>query len=381
MATPTQNVTIEYQAYVDSLIVNRRHRDIRPIGIYKDGYITVESDTSVRIKTMTCEIQSIYDSVIHQVKIDVTVDTVLTGLVAANKYIVARWQYSPIAGDNDMDILAVSLANIQTYDLLIGILEWNAGNTAISSIEYYEATTGKRRSTPEDSKELLKVVPHPSGGRNVMVRYGRVNVGPNHHVVTEDSLALPLGACFVYINSSGGLAYSTSSSYVGYLVLASVSNSTDVDESDITDLRSFISLPNSCNYDRASSEADFTIKDRGVWIDIPSMLVSVTTIGGPILVMYNHEIGTGGDENKIVVRLLLDGTTAIVTRGIKLPENSNTTSADMTTIWPVAAGSHTIKAQVFSLKARGDVPWHSVVNRARGLNDYSNTRTLIALEL
>jgi len=99
------------------------------------------------------------------------------------------------------------------------------------------------------------------------------------------------------------------------------------------------------------------------------------------LVIYNHEIGTGGDENKIVVRLLLDETTAIVTRGIKLPENSSTTSADMTTIWPIAAGSHTIKAQVFSVKARGDTPAHNVVNRASGLDDYQNTRTLVALEL
>ena len=381
MTVPDQLLSAEYQDYVDSSVVNRRFRDIRPLGIYSGGYIALESATSIRVKSLVCEINSIYLSTLHQVRLETTSDTLMTALVSTQIYVVARWQYSPVRGDNDAQILVVSLANIQTYDIVLGVLTWNGGGTAIIAVSYYDSTNLVRRDTPECPEQLLKVVPHPSGGRNVMVKYGRAAIGSVLYTVDEQQVACTTAAGFIYVNSAGNLIFEAGASYTGKLVLGAINTDAVIIDSSITDMRSFTSLPSSSsNYGSASSITAFDIaKDAGTgadgqgsFYDVSGMSVSVTTTGGPLFVNFNGSVGQN-DNTRNWVRLLV-GTTLIAKKLLHTGDGCSQIDASLSGVLAVAAGTYTIKAQVWP---KGS----AVKNIWNASNNYENRRNLIAIEL
>ena len=370
MVTPAQVLSSEFYDFADSSMFNRRFNKIRPVGIYDGGYITVESATSIKVKELICEITSIYTSTIHQIQVKTTSDTLLSSLNSTQIYVVLRWQYTPVAGSNDAEILVVSLGNLQDYDVIIGILVWGGGGTTIAGVSYYDSTNIKRRTTPETPEQLLKVVPHPSGGRNVMVKYGRTMIGSVLYTVDEQAVVCSASAGFIYINSSGVPVYEAGTSYTGKLVLATVNADTTIASSSIVDKRSFTSIPSSSsNYQFISSSAEFEISSVSseTYYDIPGMTVTITTTGGPLLVMFSAALGIDSDS-WVMVQLVV-GTTVIA----KKQQQRNDADCSMMGILAVAAGTYVVKAQVWP---------HAKTNEASStLDNYLPTRNLAAIEL
>jgi hypothetical protein len=381
MVTPNQLLSSEYFDFADSAMFNRRFHKVRPAGVYDGGYITIESATSIRVKELICEITSIYTDTIHQIHALTTSDTLLTALNSTQIYVVLRWQYTPVAGSNDIEILVVALADIGDYDLILGILTWGGGGTVIAGVSYYDSTNSIRRSTPETPEQLLKVVTHPSGGRNVMVKYGRSMIGSVLYTVEEQAVVCGAGAGFIYVNSAGVPVYESGTSYTGKLLLATVNTDASIAESSITDKRPFTAIPSSSsNYGFATSVIDFSIaKDTGTgadgegsFYDIPGMSVTVTTTGGPLLCMFNANLGFD-DNSWIYVRILVD-TTLIAKKIVKTGSDTVHADASLMGIAAVAAGAHTIKAQVW--------PHGGAVKNIGGSTySYENRRNLAAIEL
>lgn len=370
MVTPTQQLSSEYYDFADSAMFNRRFFKVRPLGIYDGGYITIESATSIKVKELIAEISSIYTSTMHQIHVVTTADTLITSLTSSQIYVVLRWQYTPVAGSNDAEILVVSLANIGDYDVIIGILTWGGGGTTIAGVSYNDSTNSIRRTTPETPDQLLKVVPHPSGGRNVMVKYGRTMIGYTLYTVDEQAVVCTASAGFIYINTSGVPVFEAGTSYTGKLVLATINADAVIVESSITDKRNFTAIPSSSsNYQFVSSATEFEISSVSgeTYYDIPGMSVSITTTGGPLLVMFNAALGIDSDSY-IMVRLVVD-TTVIA----KKQQQRNDADCSMMAIVAVAAGVHTVKAQVW--------PHAKTTEASSTLDNYSPTRNLAAIEL
>ena len=66
-----QTVTLKFYDSADSPVVNKRHKDVRPTGIYKGGYLTKINDSSVSVSPTVCEVQS-STSPFDQVRIETT---------------------------------------------------------------------------------------------------------------------------------------------------------------------------------------------------------------------------------------------------------------------------------------------------------------------
>jgi hypothetical protein len=378
--TPEQLLTAEYYDFVDSPTINRRFKNVRPVGIYDGGYIAQESATSIRVKTMTAEISSIYLSTVHQIQVEITADALVTSLVSTQKYVVLRWQYTPVSGSNDVTIEVVALGDIQTYDVIIGILSWSGAS--ISGISYYDSVNDVRRTTPETPEQLLKVVPHPSGGRNVVVKYGRAMIGGTLYTISDTEVVCSASAGFIYLSSAGTPIFEAGTSYTNKLLLALVNDDGVIVKSSITDKRGFLTAPSSAaNYNYATSVTAFTItKDastgpdgQGSFYDIPGMSISITTTGNPVLIMFNASLGFSSGNNDNYVRLLVD-TTLVAKKVITSGDNEHQGEASMMAVAVVSAGAHTIKAQVWPKDC-------DVKNIGQSDDDYQNRRNIAVVEL
>lgn len=243
-----QIITIKFYDAADSPIVNKRHKDIRPTGIYKGGYLTRVDDTHVDVSALVCEIQS-STSPYDQIRAETTstyTDIDASGVVVSDgllEYVVLRWIYTGVAADDYMALLGV--ASPDTYDLIVGKCSW-VGGVLQTSFTYTD------RSNPSVHDLFLKVEPEETPSLYVRVRDGYVNIGSSSvHLVDNrygpfvaPSSGSKTGA--VYITAAGAIAVSSDYSYAGHVVLAEialVASQTTIVVGDITDVRSFITQP------------------------------------------------------------------------------------------------------------------------------------------
>lgn len=241
-----QTVTIRFYTKADSKNVNVRHKDIRPVGIYSGGYLSIVDASNAQLSTLVCEIT---DST-HQVRIG-TALAVNIAVALATPYVILRWVYTGAVTDY-MQILAVAAP--LTNDLVVGKCSFTGGGD-LQGFDYSE------RSTPDVQCLFLKVEPTEDTELRVRIRAGRIQNGKQTISIPDQksNLFVPPGANkridLVYINRATGAividnsgivaAIPTPPNYSGKLVIAEVTltaGDTDVSSSMIRDVRDFTNM-------------------------------------------------------------------------------------------------------------------------------------------
>lgn len=241
-----QTVSILYYSSAASSIVNKRHKDIRQIGIYQGGRLTKIDGSNAQLSSLVCEIS---DGA-HQVRVE-TATAVNLAVAQATPYVVLRWTYVGTTSDY-MQLLIV--ATPASNDLVVAKCNFGAG--ALIGFDYGDSSYP--RSTPNTQDLFLKVEPTEDVELKVRIRAGRVQiVGATVVIPDQKSTLFVLPSAnskvyLVYVDSSGLIKIDSSGTaaaspvapdYVGKLVLAEVtltSTDTNITVDKIKDVRSFI---------------------------------------------------------------------------------------------------------------------------------------------
>lgn len=235
----TQERTVAYFDPVDSGVVNRIGKDVRKIGIYSGGYLTIIGDTSVSLSVLSCEIT---DGT-HQERIRTTTAATVT-VSSTLTYVVLRWAYTGSASVDYMEILGIASGDLQTNDLIVGVCSYS-GSTLTGFIYTL-------RSNPQIMDLFLKVEPTSPASMYVRIRAGRANYGStNLEIIDQLSpiMVAPGSGTTVYaiqINTSGVIIVTpnttTPPDYGGLITLAEVtipSGTTTLPTTRIKDVRGF----------------------------------------------------------------------------------------------------------------------------------------------
>jgi len=248
--------TIVHQ-YFEEAVASRwgkRHKDIRPRGIYSGGYLTKVIDSEVTLSPLVVEIGdndlqiSVRTAGIYTLNTTPTLDS--GSIAPATPYIVLRWSYVATPG-NYMEIHAIaSVTPALANDIIVGKCVF-VGST-LTGFDYTDRTFLNVQNL------FLKVEPSEASELYVRVRAGRIQ-NTTGYVPIADQKVGPFSVPgdpnsridLVYVDTDGtvgilpGDASPTPSapSYGGRLVLAEVKivhDSDSIPASQITDVRSFI---------------------------------------------------------------------------------------------------------------------------------------------
>lgn len=250
-----QKISLKYGAAGNSQEINRRFVDVKPIGIYDGGYLTISDSSHAAISPLVCEISGLDVGLVeHQVRV-ATTTTVTLAVSSALPFIILRWSYTGDTADF-MELLAVAAGSIQAYDLIVGKCTF-AGGGALQGFNYGDTTYP--RSTPDVHTLFLKVEPTIDAELKVRVRAGRVQSSEETFLIADQKSSIfvaPLAnskVYLVYVDRLTGNVYIDSSgteavtpvapSYGNKLVLAEVtltSATTNITASMIKDVRDFI---------------------------------------------------------------------------------------------------------------------------------------------
>jgi len=291
--TPTQVVTVDYLAEVRASVVNERHIDIRPVGIYEGGFVTF-TDSTAKVKPLVCEIRS-NDGTEHQVRIETSTDAELQPTTDKEKFIVLRWTYSAAGpGTNTLTARLVELADINDYDLLVGVLNLIAG-PKINGVSYYDSgitvashyedgavrtSVAFKRTTPNLPSYKLKVEPDPQTNRGVVIREGWAKAGGTTVYIPEQRLSISSGAGFVYIDTDGNPQYTEGSGYGSDLILATVTTTSPVTSAAIVDTRGFAGAAGGVSEFAYGSVAGSDTEDRMVTLPFTPVFVDAWNDSG-----------------------------------------------------------------------------------------------------
>lgn len=251
-ATNRGSQTIVHQYFEDAVASqwDKRHKDIRPRGIYSGGYLTKVNDSEVTLSPLVVEIgdSSLQISVRTADTYTLKTGNLDSGLIAsATPYIVLRWSYAATPG-NYMEIHAVAAA--LANDIIVGKCVFEGAT--LTGFDYADRTFLNVQNL------FLRVEPSEVSEMYVRVRAGRIQNSTGYVSVADQkvgSFSVP-GAPnsridLVYIDTDGTVriyqgaaAVSPSTpSYGGKLVLAEVrivNGDTYIPASRITDVRAFI---------------------------------------------------------------------------------------------------------------------------------------------
>jgi len=243
----SQTITVLYYSPANSGIVNKRFQDIRQVGIYSGGYLTVVDGTHALLSTLISEIS---DGT-YQVRLE-TGAAVNLVVGAATPYIVLRWTYSGAITDY-AELLAV--ATPAAHDVVVGLCTFDGGG-ALNGFNYQAAYP---RTTPSTKDLFLKVEATSDTELRVRIRAGKFQTSGAVVDISDqksDLFVVPGSNSRVYlvyvtdagaiaIDSTGTIAASPSPpAYDGKMVLAEVtlaSTSTNIADSMIKDVRGFLS--------------------------------------------------------------------------------------------------------------------------------------------
>jgi len=176
-------------------------------------------------------------------------------LIETDPYLVLRWTRSG-AVDDYMELLAA--ATPADNDLVVGKSLWTAG--VLTSIVYTE------RTTPNVHNLFLKVVPTIPDSTSIRVKPGVVHTGTNKQVIVDQAISLAAYAAaqvvYVFVTDAGGVSHSTTASaYVGRVLLAKVTMPVGaISESDIEDIRTFLTAPGIPDEDTIERDANGKLK-------------------------------------------------------------------------------------------------------------------------
>jgi len=252
-ATDRGSQTIVHQYFEEAVASQwgKRHKDIRPRGIYSGGYLTKVGDSEVTLSPLVVEIgdTTLQISVRTANAYALKTDNLDSGSIApATPYIVLRWSYVATPG-NYMEIRAVASV-AAANDIIVGKCVF-VGST-LTEFDYTDRTFLNVQNL------FLKVEPSEASELYVRVRAGRIQ-NTTGYVPIADQKVGPFSVPgdpnsridLVYVDTDGtvgilpGDASPTPSapSYGGRLVLAEVKivhDSASIPASQITDVRSFI---------------------------------------------------------------------------------------------------------------------------------------------
>jgi hypothetical protein len=243
-----QEVTLKFYDPAASSEVNARFKDIRQLGIYKGGRLSIVDNTHASISPLVCEIS---DGT-HQIKVETTIAVTLT-VAEATPHVVLRWTYVGLTSDF-MEILVV--ATPSANDLVVGKCSFGGG--ALQGFTYGDSSYP--RSTPNTQELHLKVEPTEATELKVRIRAGRVQNSEGYiDVIDQKSniFVLPSSDSKVYlvyvdrltgnilIDDTGTEAASpVAPEYGGKMVLAEItldSTDTNITSDKIKDVREFLS--------------------------------------------------------------------------------------------------------------------------------------------
>lgn len=240
-----QQLSLKYGAPGNSAEINRRFVDVRPVGIYEGGVLSVVDNTHASLAALVCEIA---DGT-HQVRVATTAAvSILVG--SGTPYIILRWSYTGTTSDY-MEILAVASGSILSTDLVVAKCTFTGGG-ALNGFDYGDSTYP--RSYPNDQEFSLKVV--PATGMKMYVNPGNFQDNVQSYLVPfqlTSAITSPASNSkifLVYIDpATGTVSIDTSGTaaaspvapeYNGKLVLAEVtvaSTTTAITASMIKDVR------------------------------------------------------------------------------------------------------------------------------------------------
>lgn len=241
----SQTLSLKYGAPGNSAEVNRRFVDVRPVGIYEGGVLSVVDNTHASLSAVVCEI----GDGTHQVRVATTVAVSI--LVAqATPYIIFRWSYTGTTSDY-MEILAVNSSSILATDLVVAKCTFTGGG-ALNGFDYGDSTYPRTHPNTQDFS--LKVV--PATGMRMYVQPGYFQDSAQATLIPfqlTDAITAPASNSqifLVYIDTATGtVGVDTSGvaaaspvvpAYNGKLVLAEVtvaSTTTTIIGSMIKDVR------------------------------------------------------------------------------------------------------------------------------------------------
>lgn len=313
----TQTVTILYYRAANSSIVNKRFHEIRQVGLYKGGYLSIVDDANCQLSLLICEIS---DGT-NQVRVETTV-AVNIGVASATPYVVLRWTYTGAITDY-MEILAV--ATPAANDIVVGLCTFD-GSDDLNGFNYQHATYP--RTTPNTQDLFLKVEATPASELRVQIRAGRVTTF-NSSVDISDQLSTTLSAPvsnsridLIYVTTTGVIAVVTGTAaaspsvpdYGGKMVLAEITiASTDVNiaASAIKDVRNFLTP----SISMLAPTMDFV--EAGGRIDCPStsftdmttmsLAFTVDYVGQPIKFEFHTTIWMR-DNHFVYFAFTIDGS-------------------------------------------------------------------------
>lgn len=242
-----QEVTLKFFDPAASSEVNARFMDIRQLGIYKGGRLSIVDSSHALLSPLVCEIS---DGT-HQIKVETTT-AVNIAVVEATPFIILRWTYAGLTSDF-MEILLSAAPGAN--DLVVGKCSFAAGN--LQGFDYGDSTYP--RATPNTLDLHLKIEPTEDVELKVRVRAGRVqNANETLDIVDQKSniLVPPSANSKVYlvyvdrltgnilIDSTGTESASpVAPAYEGKMVLAEItlsSTDTNITADKIKDVREFV---------------------------------------------------------------------------------------------------------------------------------------------
>lgn len=330
-----QDITLLWYTRADSAKVNKRFRDIRQLGIYSGGRLTIVDGPTkaASLSSLVCEIS---DGT-HQVRVETTTAVGIT-VAQATPYVVLRWSYTGASSDY-MEILAV--ATPSTYDLVVG--KGDYGGAALTGFDYGDASYP--RSTPHTQDLFLKVEPTEDTELRVRLRAGRIHTNSGRVAISDQKSNLftaPSANSKIYllyvdtsdgtikIDSSGTEAASpVAPDYRGRMVLAEItlaSTDTNITASKIRDVRCFIdSSPADSPGIKAWARFDASPGPNTITIGASYNIASITELAGLFTVTFTTDIV---DANYAI----LESTSADETPGVATlhPNSSATTGFTFT---------------------------------------------------
>lgn len=268
-----QIVTIRFGRPVDSDIVNKRFKDIRPLGIYKGGYLTITGGGNVSLSPLVCEIRDGGSATDHQVRVETTI-AVTKVLTEEFPYLILTWAYSGVENIDYMIITTSSLPD--TNDLIVAKGHFVVGN--LTSIDYSE------RTIPSVHDLFLHVEEMETPNNYVRIRGGVGHRASIHTPIIDQSLLI--SGCtggetvYVYVTDSGGVAQSkVPATYAGKALLAKIIYPANhiIENSDIEDVRSFITppaIPDDLTIER-NSYGKLGVKDNSIGDDKLGVVISL----------------------------------------------------------------------------------------------------------
>jgi len=241
----SQSLSLKFGAPGNSAEINRRFVDVRPVGIYEGGVLSVVDNTHASLSALVCEIA---DGT-YQMRIATTV-TVSVTVGSSTPYIILRWSYTGTTSDY-MEILAVNSTSILSTDLVVAKCTFTGGG-ALNGFDYGD--TSYPRSYPNTQEFSLKVV--PATGMRMYVQPGNFQDSAQSYLVPfqlTDAITAPASNSQIFLvyldTATGTIAVDTSGvaaaspvppEYNGKLVLAEVtvpSTATSITASMIKDVR------------------------------------------------------------------------------------------------------------------------------------------------